>query len=104
MTVFAGSRSPHSARERRARPGTWREILAFRSSPGVGRRPMSFEIYMPSHTDDWGEQQPDRVFGTGETEAAAWRTARRRLCFTAQIHLIAGCHVREISPPPAPPV
>ena len=45
---------------------------------------MSFEIYMPSYTDDWGEQQPDRVFGTGETEAAAWHTARRRLCFTAR--------------------
>ena len=65
---------------------------------------MSFEIYMPPHTDDWGEQQPERVFGTGETEAAAWRTARRRLCFTAQIHLIARCHAREIAPPPAPPV
>ena len=64
---------------------------------------MSFEIYIPSHTDDWGEQQPDRVFGTGDTEAAAWRTARRRLCFTAQIHLVARCQVRKIAPPSAAP-
>lgn len=65
---------------------------------------MSFEIYMPSCPDDWGEQKPERVFGTGETEEAAWRTVRRHLCFTAQIHLIAHCHVREISPRPAAPV
>jgi hypothetical protein len=63
---------------------------------------MSFEI-IPSHTDDWGEQQPDRVVGTGETEAAAWRTARRRLCSTAEIHLVARCRVREIIPPPPDP-
>ena len=64
---------------------------------------MSFEICIPSHTDDWGEQQPERVFGTGDTEAAAWRTARRRLCFTAQIHLVARCQVRKIAPPSAAP-
>jgi hypothetical protein len=90
-----------------ARPGTWRELLAFRSARGGRQRaggPMSFEIYIPSHTDDWGEQQPERVIGTGESEEAAWRTVRRHLCFTAQIHLIARCHVREIAPPTAPPV
>jgi hypothetical protein len=65
---------------------------------------MSFEIYMPSHMDDWGEQHPQRVFGTGEGEEAAWRTARRHLCFTAQIHLIGRCRVREIATPPAPAV
>ena len=64
---------------------------------------MSFEIYMPPYTDDWGEQQPERVIGTGETEATAWHTARRHLCFTAQIHLVTRCHVRKIGPPPAPP-
>jgi hypothetical protein len=64
---------------------------------------MSFEICIPSHTDDWGEQQPDRVFGTGNTEAAAWRTARRRLCFTGQIHLVARCQVRKITPLSAAP-
>jgi hypothetical protein len=64
---------------------------------------MSFEICIPSHTDDWGEQQPDRVFGTGDTEAAAWRTARRRLCFTGQIHLVGRCQVRKITPPSAAP-
>ena len=58
---------------------------------------MSFEIYIPSHTDDSGEQEPERVVGTGESEEAAWRTVRRHLCFTAQIHLIARCHVREIA-------
>jgi hypothetical protein len=65
---------------------------------------MSFEVYMPSHTDDWGDQQPERVLGTGETESAAWRTARRHLCFNAQMHLVAGCRVRQITPPPAPPL
>jgi hypothetical protein len=64
---------------------------------------MSFEICIPSHTDDWGEQRPDRVFGTGDTEAAAWRTARRRLCFTGQIHLVGRCQVRKITPPSAAP-
>jgi hypothetical protein len=38
---------------------------------------MSFEIHIPSHTDDWGEQQPDRVVGTGKTEAAAFALRQR---------------------------
>jgi hypothetical protein len=38
---------------------------------------MSFEIHIPSHTDDCGEQQPDRVVGTGKTEAAAFALRQR---------------------------
>jgi hypothetical protein len=57
---------------------------------------MSFEIHIPSHTDEWGEQQPDRVVGTG-------KNGSRRLCSTAEIHLVARCRVREIIPPPPDP-
>jgi hypothetical protein len=65
---------------------------------------MVFEVYVPSHTNEWGEQQSESVYGTGETEAAAWRTARRHLCFVARIHLLARCRVREITLPAAPPL
>ena len=58
-----------------------------------------FEVFIPSHRDRRGEQQPDHVFGSGETAAEAECEAAQRLRGEderTQLCMVARFRLREV--------
>jgi hypothetical protein len=58
-----------------------------------------FEVYVPGHRNRHGDEQPDRVYGSGETIAEAELEAAqqiRREDEWTQLCIVAQFNVREV--------